>query len=149
MVSQLEGAYAFAILMSPHPDVMLIARKRSPLCIGSGDDEMFIASDLLAFAGKTNKMMFLPDESFAFIKKNKVDLYDFKGDPLPLNYQIVDIPWTSDMKQGYEHFMLKEIYEQKKVIQDTVYKYHGQAENGCIYGAYASAVERCRSVLNW
>ena len=69
----------------------------------------------------------MPDESFAFIKKNKVELYDFKGNPLPLHYQIVDIPWTSDMKQGYEHFMLKEIYEQKKVIQDTVYKYRGQA----------------------
>ncbi len=127
LVSQLEGAYAFAILMSAHPDLMLVARKRSPLCLGSGDDEMFIASDLLAFAGKTNKMMFLPDESFAFIRQNKVELYDFKGNPLPLNYQIVDIPWTSDMKQGYEHFMLKEIYEQKKVIQDTVYKYRGQA----------------------
>ncbi len=50
-----------------------------------------------------------------------------RGILLPLNFQIVDIPWTSDMKQGYEHFMLKEIYEQKKVIQDTVYKYHAQA----------------------
>ena len=84
---------------------------------------MFVASDLLAFAGKTNKMLFLPDESFAFVSKDKVELYDFKGNPLPLNYQIVDIPWSSDMKQGYEHFMLKEIYEQKKVIQDTVHKY--------------------------
>ena len=72
-------------------------------------------------------MLFLPDESFAFIRKNKVELYDFKGNPLPLNYQIVDIPWSADMKQGYEHFMLKEIYEQKKVVQDTVHKYHASS----------------------
>ena len=129
LVTKLEGAYAFAILMSAYPDVMLIARKRSPLCIGSGDNEMFVASDLLAFAGKTNKMLFLPDESFALVKKDTVELFDFKGNPLPLNYQIVDIPWSSDMKQGYEHFMLKEIYEQKKVIQDTVHKYHAQSEH--------------------
>lgn len=129
MVGSLEGAYAFAILMAAYPDTMLIARKRSPLCIGSGDDEMFIASDLLAFAGKTNKMLFLPDESFAFVKKNSVELFDFKGNPLPLHYQIVDIPWSSDMKQGYEHFMLKEIYEQKKIIQDTVFKYQNQSDS--------------------
>ena len=128
LVNRLEGAYAFAILMTAHPDLMLIARKRSPLCIGSGDDEMFVASDLLAFAGKTNKMLFLPDESFAFVRKNSVELFDFKGNSLPLNYQIVDIPWTSDMKQGYEHFMLKEIYEQKKVIQDTVHKYRALSD---------------------
>ncbi len=129
LVSKLEGAYAFALLLSAYPDTMVIARKRSPLCIGSGDDEMFVASDLLAFAGKTNKMMFLPDESFAFLTKNAVELYDFKGNALPLSYQIVDIPWSFDMKQGYEHFMLKEIYEQKKVIQDTVHKYCAQAEH--------------------
>ncbi len=72
--------------MSEYPDLMLVARKRSPLCIGSGDDEMFVASDLLAFAGKTNKMLFLPDESFAFIKQNKVELYDFKGNPIAFEF---------------------------------------------------------------
>ena len=65
-----------------YPDFMLVARKRSPLCIGSGEGEMFVASDVLAFAGKTNKMLFLPDESFAFIEKDKVDFFDFQGNPL-------------------------------------------------------------------
>lgn len=126
LVHRLEGAYAFAILLSPYPDMMLVVRKRSPICIGSGDEEMFIASDMLAFAGKTNKMLFLPDESFAFVTKDKVDLYDFNGAVLQPHFQIVDIPWNADMKHGYEHFMLKEIYEQKKVIQDTVSKYRAQ-----------------------
>lgn len=122
LVNQLKGAYAFACLMQKFPDTMLIVRKRSPLCVGYGDDEMFVASDLLAFAGRTNKIFFLPDESFAFITKNKISLFDFQGNPLTPEFKIVDISWTADAKQGYEHFMLKEIYEQKKVIQDTVHK---------------------------
>ncbi len=125
LASKLEGAYAFAFLMQKYPDTMLLVRKRSPLCIGQGDEEMFVSSDILAFAGKTNKLLFMPEESFALVKKDKVELYDFKGNPLPLNFQIVDIPWTGDLKQGYEHFMLKEIHEQKRVIQDTVYKLRG------------------------
>ncbi len=126
LVKSLEGAYAFAILLAHYPDMMVVARKRSPLCIASGEDEMFVASDMLAFAGKTNKMFFLPDESFAFIRKEGAELYDFSGKKLTPAFQIIDIPWTADVKQGYEHFMLKEIYEQKKVIQDTVFKYHCQ-----------------------
>ncbi|MBA3954519.1 glutamine--fructose-6-phosphate transaminase (isomerizing) [Candidatus Dependentiae bacterium] len=122
LVHQLQGAYAFSCLLQAHPDTMLIVRKRSPLCIGIGDGEMFIASDALAFAGRTNKVVYLPDESFAFIKKGSIELYSFCGKELPLDIQIVDITWSNDGKQGYEHFMLKEIYEQKKVINDTLYK---------------------------
>lgn len=122
LVNKLEGAFAFAFLMEKYPDVMVIVRKRSPLCIGAGDNEMFISSDSLAFAGKTNKVLFMPDESFAIVQKNKIELYDFKGNLLPLNFQIIDHTWSTDAKHGYEHFMLKEIYEQKKVIRDTIYK---------------------------
>jgi glutamine---fructose-6-phosphate transaminase (isomerizing) len=127
VLDKIEGAFAFAVLMNQYPDTMLVVRKRSPLCLGAGEGEMFIASDLLAFAGRTNKMLFLPDETFAFVKKDSVELFDFKGNPVPLNFQIVDVPWSSDLKQGYEHYMLKEIYEQKKVIQDTVHKYRAHA----------------------
>ncbi len=123
LVSTLEGAYAFALILSDYPRAIIIARKRSPLCIGRGEDEMYIASDLLAFAGKTNKMFFLPDESFAFVTQSSVQLFDFMGTELPVQFQLVNIPAASDMKQGFEHFMLKEIYDQKKVIQDTVHKY--------------------------
>jgi glucosamine--fructose-6-phosphate aminotransferase (isomerizing) len=121
LVHYLQGAYAFVCLMQQFPETMLLLRKRSPLCIGIGDDEMFIASDPLAFAGKTTKVLFLPDESFAFVKKDKIELYDFSGRPLPLSIQEIAYSWSEEGKNGYEHFMLKEIYEQKKVIYDTVY----------------------------
>lgn len=120
LVSNLEGAYAFLALMQAHPDTMVLVRKRSPLCIGVGDGEMFVASDMLAFAGKTNKVLFLPDESYALVRKDSIELYRFDGSPLPIQIQEVDCSWDLLEKQGHDHYMLKEIYEQKIAIHDTV-----------------------------
>jgi glucosamine--fructose-6-phosphate aminotransferase (isomerizing) len=122
LAQQLHGAYAFGCLLEQYPDRVLIVRKRSPLCVGIGDDEMFIASDALAFAGYTNKVVYIPDDSIAFISKSTLELYSFAGQQLTPQIHITDTSWVADGKQGYEHFMLKEIYEQKKVIHDTVYK---------------------------
>ncbi len=120
LVSHLEGAYAFVAIFQDNPDLMVIVRRRSPLCVGIGDDEMFVASDMIAFAGKTDKVLFLPDESFAFVRKDMIELYRFDGTPLPMQIQTLDFSWASLEKQGFDHFMLKEIYEQKTVIHATV-----------------------------
>jgi len=120
VVNQLEGAYAIVAILEDHPDVMVLIRKRSPLCVGIGDDEMFVASDLMAFADKTKKVLFLPDESIAFVKKNRIEMYDFAGNVLPMHIQELAIEWFSFEKRGHEHYMLKEIYEQKTAIHDTV-----------------------------
>lgn len=120
LVNRLEGAYAFVAFTQEDPDTLIVVRKRSPLCIGIGDDEMFVASDPLAFAHQTNKVMVVPDDSFAFVKKDAVEVYDFEGKPLPLSVQTIDLEWHAAEKQGYEHFMLKEIYEQKAAIHATV-----------------------------
>lgn len=120
LVNRLEGAYALVCIFQDHPDLMLLVRKRSPLCIGIGDDEMFVASDPLAFAGKTKKVLFVPDESFVLMRKDLIELYDFQGKTLPVTVQDLDISWDEQGKQGYEHFMLKEIYEQKNAIHSTV-----------------------------
>ncbi len=120
LVNQLEGAYACVILLQEFPDQMVLVRKRSPLCIGVGDNEMFVASDPLAFAGKTKKVVFLPDESFAIIKKDIIELYNFSGDALALPIQELKIDWDDQEKRGHEHHMLKEIYDQKSAIYGTV-----------------------------
>jgi glucosamine--fructose-6-phosphate aminotransferase (isomerizing) len=120
LVNQLEGAYAIVAILQDHPDVMVLIRKRSPLCVGIGDDEMFVASDLMAFADKTKKVLFLPDESIAFVKKNRIELYDFSGNVLPIQIQEITTQWSAFEKSGHEHYMLKEIYEQKTAIHDTV-----------------------------
>lgn len=120
VVNKLEGAYAFVALMQKYPDRIIAARKRSPLCIGIGDDELFVASDMLAFAGKTNKVIFIPEQTVAILTKDTIELYDFSGKAVELKVDTVDINWKEFNKMDHEHYMLKEIYEQKSAIQKTV-----------------------------
>ena len=120
LVQQLQGTYAFVVLMEKFPNMLIAVRKKSPLCIGIGDEEMFIASDVLAFADKTNKLFFLPDESFAFVFQDSIKAYDFLGNELQPNMQEINVAVELTEKNGHEHFMLKEIYEQKDAITKTV-----------------------------
>ena len=120
LISQIEGAYAFVLLLQDFPEQMIVVRKRSPLCIGIGDDEMFVSSDPLAFADKTNKVLYIPDESFALIKKDMIELYNFSGKPLTLAVEELNIAFYSGEKNGHAHHMLKEIYDQKNAIYSTV-----------------------------
>jgi glucosamine--fructose-6-phosphate aminotransferase (isomerizing) len=123
LLSKLEGAYAFVIILQDYPDTVITVRKRSPLCLGVGEEEMFVASDPLAFAGKTKKVVFMPDVSFALLHKDSYEIYDFKGEPLSVAAEELDLNWTDNEAGGFEHFMLKEIYEQKNVINNTVHFY--------------------------
>lgn len=119
-VNRFEGAYAFVALLQSHPDVLVAVRRRSPLCIGISDEGAFIASDQIAFAGKAREVAFLPDGSYALVYKDRFEVYDFSGKRLTLAVEPLTLAWEQGGKQGYEHFMLKEIYEQKRVIFDTV-----------------------------
>lgn len=116
----LKGAYAFIGIDQRSPNTIFAVRKSSPICIGIGIDEMFIASDFLAFAGKTDKVLFLPDESFAIIEKDSIKLFDFAGNSLPLEIQTVNSCAQAYDKEHHEHFMLKEIHEQRSVIKASV-----------------------------
>lgn len=120
VVSLIKGAYAFIIIMEEHPDVLIGVRKSSPLCVGFGDGELFVASDVIAFADKTDKVAFLPEQTYALIGKDQVAVYDFAGNPVELSVQTLDSSWTATDKSGHEHYMLKEIYEQKNAIYKTV-----------------------------
>jgi len=125
LVNQLEGAYAFVCIMQQFPDVMVLARKRSPLCIGVGNGHMYVASDVVAFADKTTNVVYLPDESFVLLSKDQINMYHFDGGPLQPQIQKITFDHALSVdKRGYQHHMLKEIYEQKKVIQDTVHFLH-------------------------
>jgi glucosamine--fructose-6-phosphate aminotransferase (isomerizing) len=119
-VSQLDGSYACAIALETEPEKLILIRKGSPMVIGIGQNEMFIASDFLAFADHTNVGVFMPDESFAIVHKNKIELYDFKGGVLPVVSQEINHKFIEIDKQGFEHYMLKEIYEQKRSITRTI-----------------------------
>lgn len=120
LVNQIEGAYALVFLLQDFPDQIVLIRKRSPLCVGIGDNEMFVASDPLAFAGKTQKVLYMPDESIAIVKKDALELFDFMGTALSLPIQECKIDSYDIEKKGHEHHMLKEIYDQKNAIYGTV-----------------------------
>lgn len=120
LFSKLEGAYAVVAIAQDYADTMLVARKKSPLCIGIGKNEFFVSSDPLAFIDKTKDVIFMPDESFALLKSHSIELYNFSGHALPLVINPLAINLQEQNKQQHKHFMLKEIYEQKRAIQDTL-----------------------------
>lgn len=120
LVAQLSGAYALVFMLEEYPDTLIAIRRRSPLVIGVGDGEMFVASDPLACADRTNQMLFMPDDSFAFVKKDSLKLYDFSGALLVPHITTTNIQYNESSKNGYEHFMLKEIYEQKRAIENSL-----------------------------
>ncbi|MCX5922602.1 MAG: glutamine--fructose-6-phosphate transaminase (isomerizing) [Candidatus Dependentiae bacterium] len=123
LIGNLKGSFAFLALMTEQPDTILAVRKSSPMCVGLGTNEMFIASDFLGFAGKTNQVVFLPDESFALITKDSIELYNFDGQALPVVIKTLDITPTIYDKFQHEHYMLKEIYEQRNAIHAAVNHY--------------------------
>lgn len=120
LVEQLTGAYALVFITPSYPDQLIVIRKGSPLCLGIGAQEMFVASDPLAFAENTNKTIFLLDKSFAILKKDSFELYDFSGNTCEPVIQEINANWAELDKKGYEHFMLKEIYEQKGAIHASL-----------------------------
>lgn len=116
LFQQLKGAYALLLLSEKFPDTLIVARKRSPMVLGVGDNEALAASDFVAFSDRTSQVIFMPDESFALITKNSIELFSFSGKPLPYIIQTVDKTNFAINKDGFEHYMLKEIYEQKRAI---------------------------------
>lgn len=123
LVSTIKGAYALVFIAKKFPDTLILVRRRSPLCIGIGNQEMFVASDTLAFSDKTDKVVYMPDESFALVTNSNCALYAFDGTPLEPVVQLLDARWQAADKGGFESYMLKEIYEQKTVIGASVAYY--------------------------
>ena len=116
----LKGSFAIGVLCTHFPDIMIAVRKDSPLVIGKGDGENFISSDIPAYLSFTHQFYFLKDNEFAVISKDSIDFYDTQL--TKINKEISQIDWdaTSAEKNGYEDFMLKEIYEQPNSIRETI-----------------------------
>jgi glutamine---fructose-6-phosphate transaminase (isomerizing) len=119
-VKDVVGSYAIGVMSLDDPDTIIAARKSSPLIIGIGKDESFLASDVSAILRYTNKVIILEDGETALIKKNQVIVYDEKN--ISIKKSVTSINWdpVSAEKGGYKHFMLKEIFEQPEVIRDTI-----------------------------
>jgi len=116
-IENLEGSYALTILNNKEPNRIYVARKDSPLIIGIGENENFIASDIPAFLSETKDFYILEDGEFAVIDQDNINMYDF--DLNPKEKEIYHVDWDPEMaeKQGYEHYMLKEIHEQPDAVR--------------------------------
>ncbi len=131
-LAEVKGAYAVAILCIDEPDKLIAAKLGSPLVVGQGDGEYFVASDIPAMLSHTREMIFLEDGEMVVFTPRDMHFSDLAGKPLAK--QSKTITWSPTMaeKGGYRHFMLKEIYEQPRALADTI---AGRAlvEDGDIY----------------
>ncbi len=118
-LSQVEGAYGVVIMCTDEPDKLIAARKGSPLVIGVGNDEYFLASDATPIVEYTKSVIYLSDQNVAIITRTELVLKTLKNIPLTPTIQQLDLDIGEIDKGGYEHFMLKEIYEQPRSIMDT------------------------------
>jgi len=118
-IKELKGSYAIGVLSKSEPDRIVAARKESPLIVGLGKGENFIASDIPAILPHTREVIALDDGEVVLVKKDKVEIFK-NGRKIKKNSNT--IPWDPVMaeKEGFKHFMLKEIFEQPRAIQDTL-----------------------------
>lgn len=142
VVSKLEGAFALGVLSADNPDQLVAARKGSPLVIGVGlGGENFIASDQLALLQVTDRFMFLDEGDIALITRDDIAIWNTDGEPVEHDIVTYEHGVTAADKGQFKHFMLKEIFEQPAVIEQTL---AGRIANGHLleqaFGAEAAAV---------
>lgn len=118
--SKMEGSYAIGVISKEEPDKIVAVRKDSPLIVGVGKDEYFIASDIPAILNHTREVYLLEDKEFVIITNNGVEIKTEDGEKIKKD--IYNVTWDIDSaeKGGFEDFMLKEIYEEPKSIRDTL-----------------------------
>lgn len=116
----LKGSYALGIISEDEPDKIIAVRKDSPLIVGLGNGENFIASDIPAILKHTKDVYLLNDNEFVILKKDSVKLVDFDKNEIKRDVYKVDFDDTAAQKGGFDHFMIKEIYEQPQAIKSTL-----------------------------
>ena len=117
---RIEGSYAFGIICSDYPNALIAARKDSPLIIGFGEGENFIASDATAIIRHTRDVAYMNDGEIAVLTAQSVDVFDGEGNLLEKEHSRIDWDAASAEKGGYAHFMFKEILEQPEALQKTI-----------------------------
>lgn len=119
-VDDLEGAYALGVISVEHPDEMVVVREGSPLLIGLGLGENFIASDIQALLPVTSRFIYLENGEYARITRHSVDLYDVGLNPIEREAVTPNVTDSSVGRGTFKHYMLKEIYEQADAVTDTL-----------------------------
>jgi glucosamine--fructose-6-phosphate aminotransferase (isomerizing) len=116
---QLKGSYAIAVVNKDYPDRVFAVRNESPLVIGIGEGQYFLASDVTGFLDHTRKAIFLEDGDMAVLSPEGISLMDMAGAPVNREITLIDWDLKATEKSGYEHYMLKEIHEQPRTLKDA------------------------------
>jgi len=122
-LDRMRGAFAFAIVFSGEDDLLIGARRGSPLAIGRGDGEMYLGSDAYALAPFTNRVTYLEEGDFAVLTRKTFDVFNEKGESVARAETISSAADNMVDKDGHRHFMAKEIHEQPEVIAHTLSRY--------------------------
>lgn len=144
---QVEGAYAIAVMEKGKPDMLVAARKSSPLVIGIGKGETFIASDATPIVGFTDKVVYLKDNEIALIgREGRLEVQSIKdGKPSSLNIQTLRLSVEQLEKGGYDTFMLKEIFEQPETLRDCI---RGRITDDCKRVILSGVIENKERFIN-
>ena len=120
VIEKLEGSYALGVLCSDYPDQFIAVRRSSPMIVGLGKDEHFIASDVTAILSHTRDIYYLEDDEVVVLTRDDVKVYN--TDKEEVSKEVFTVNWdiSAAEKGGYEHFMMKEMEEQPKALRDTI-----------------------------
>lgn len=119
-LQKVRGSYAFVVMSDKEPGTLVAAKNSSPLVIGLGEGENFIASDVTAILAETRKVIFIEEGEMVTVTKDKVEITDLEGKPKKREPKIITWSATQAEKGGFKHYMLKEIHEQPRAVADTL-----------------------------
>ena len=120
VIEKLEGSYALGVLCSDYPDQFIAVRRSSPMIVGLGKDEHFIASDVTAILSHTRDIYYLEDDEVVVLTRDDVKVYNTDKEEVPKEVFTVNWDISAAEKGGYEHFMMKEMEEQPKALRETI-----------------------------
>jgi glucosamine--fructose-6-phosphate aminotransferase (isomerizing) len=132
-LKSLKGSFALGVILGNHPEQLIAARLGSPLVIGLGEEENFIASDVPAILEHTKNILFLEDNEMAVLTKKSVTISTFDGKVIERKPTLITWDTAQAEKGGYAHFMLKEMYEQPSVIEGIVHHRMSEKKNGVYF----------------
>ena len=119
-IIRIRGSYALVMMFKEYPEEIYVARKDSPMILGVADGESYIASDVPAILKYTRNVYYIGNQEMARVRKGQITFYNLDGDEIEKDCKTIEWDAEAAEKGGYEHFMMKEIHEQPKVVADTL-----------------------------
>ncbi len=145
-LSRVRGTYGLVVMHQDHPEQLVVARMGSPLVVGIGEDEYFVASDATPMLAYTRKVIFLEDGEVAEISRTQLHTVNLKDHNVVKQVQEIEWDEAQAQKQGFPHFMLKEIFDQPSVVQDAIRGRYKLGDGTAHLGGLNMSDEQMRSI---